>query len=675
DGLKGNARAVEWDRKAKVYRVGSNKLAEYVKYVFENRMQKAGIVPNASDYQMPELIGPGNVVLATVDENNVGKLRLWVRVEPAKAAPLAQVRVYRTLPHFDAVRDNLLIPPPPVEFLLRPRGYCLEVLADGYERGGTDVLLCDDPQEEMIQLVEEAVARAPARPPTSTGLPPGGMSRPSFAPSTTAASTNGGSEALEDNADEPRPGGEATRGLTEISEVQVEARRPDGKVNLVVTTGGGLSPVELLDEAGDRQTPTSTTVVQSAGHEERTIHFDGLDEGFYKARMILPGAETKSKLIALKPGENTTLRLESPRPEQTRLTRDMVLAAELLSDWTTHELIAPDFSQALWLPFASSLLNVSAQSDPSSNASPARLLPRWGLEPFPGGGGDGPRSGIQVLIAAELEDPAAAAKLASQVLVRLWRNDDTVPRSSSLEGSPRVSGLASLIRPSEPGNYWLSVRVPDGTREIVFCLTVIEGYLTAVLFNFRERGEMKVYQTLGTLTPEAVNLEQLRRLDELERFYLAGRFDDCRDLARYVLELDIQDPIAGALGAFLSSNPIDEPSRKTFADFAGYMRSNFSSLADTHVILAEMYRLFKEDGKARDEYTAALQLGIPLLGPHVEKLRAGIDFFKIDGELLRVDQIRALCRDRVGSIPWSAWSPNEVQEGTVLRDGGSIFSD
>jgi len=105
------------------------------------------------------------------------------------------------------------------------------------------------------------------------------------------------------------------------------------------------------------------------------------------------------------------------------------------------------------------------------------------------------------------------------------------------------------------------------------------------------------------------------------------------------------------------------------------MRSNFSSLADTHVILAEMYRLFKEDGKARDEYTAALQLGIPLLGPHVEKLRAGIDFFKIDGELLRVDQIRALCRDRVGSIPWSAWSPNEVQEGTVLRDGGSIFSD
>ena len=112
-----------------------------------------------------------------------------------------------------------------------------------------------------------------------------------------------------------------------------------------------------------------------------------------------------------------------------------------------------------------------------------------------------------------------------------------------------MNGLASLIRPSEPGNYWLSVRVPDGTREIVFCLTVIEGYLTAVLFNFRERGEMKIYQTLGTLTPEAVNLEQLRRLDELERFYLAGRFDDCRDLARYVLELDIQDPIAGALGA------------------------------------------------------------------------------------------------------------------------------
>ncbi len=687
-GLKGDGRAVYWDKRQKAYLVRFEKLKAQVKKAFEGQMKDAGIPREDPRFQDPDLRGPANPILAVIpDPASVGRLRLQIVLDPGKAAPVSLVRVYREFPRIDASADNPRVPPPPVEFLLPPRNYMVEVDAPGFKKAGHAVDLSDDPQEETVNLEDDdaaspippaapPLALAPAADPGGASPGPGGVMRAAPGVSgealagfpgpfrTARAIIRAASQALGGAGPGPGPRGEAV-GPARPQGVPPAAGGDRGPkaANLVVTTLNEFASVEVLDEAGNRLRPGGTSA--PPGEHGKSFRFEGLEPGFYQARLLLPEEPSRPQVIALRPGEQKRVLLAPQKLAESRLAQDMVRAADLLPQPGAQQVWDRDTARPFSAPHASSMLNVCAQSLTHRDGPLGGRLQRFGLGQFWNGAPDRDWSGLQALVAAELDDGATARRLASGVEFRLWPMDGPAAAPFRAEPSFFLDGLAGVTLPAEPGPYLLSYKPTGDAGEITFALTVMARHLTVLVFNLREHGELKVYQSIGPLAPGRTEANQRasRRLDILERYYIAGRVDECRDLARSMLESRDLDPVGGSIGAFLFSNRADEQADRAFAAFAALMPESFPSLCDAHVIRAEMLARSGDEAGARVASEQALGLGLPLFGPWVGKLRAAVDRPEIEGRSPRIPLLRAVAQGRIASLPWTAWSPRALETG------------
>jgi hypothetical protein len=440
---------------------------------------------------------------------------------------------------------------------------------------------------------------------------------------------------------------------------------------LVVESSHALAPVELFNESGGRISPE--VVLPSRANPGRTLVYDGLDPGFYRARVVLPEGNVGEKLINLESGPEQVVSLSAPLLPQSRLTQQMIQAAELSVQPASHLLVDPSTKDIVATPHASTLLCVSSQS--ASPREPGRpvgnRLRAFGLgwSAFTDASGS-----IQVLIAADFTDPKQAKDYVANVELRIWPLDQPAGPREELKLSANLDGLGGLEIPRDlEGPHWVSFKPRQGPP-VVFAVTPVKDHMLALVFNAQTRGGLEVYEFINPKQSSARQQRQVLRLELIERYYLTGRLDAARELAydqvREQLRMDRLDPVSAALAAFLFSHSTSREFRPLFGALAGRLMDQFSSLSDSHVIMAES--LAGSDPGSLDAqrraYERALRAGLPLFGPWIDRLKAGVMRFEIAHE--RAPLLDLVARQRILSFPWTAWSPRSVEPGRTLLETG-----
>jgi hypothetical protein len=768
-GLNGDAHTLNWDPNSRIYHVRFNPLRDYVKKTFEKIQQNQQ--PNLinPDHQKPVMLGPENLSLAQFAEEAVDRVPLFVQIDPARAAPLSQVRVFEKRPHPVEVKDHLCEPPPPVEIRLRPRLYDLEVLTHGFETGGLAIVVpTEDDQPVMVTMLPTAPSPQPVRAGAAPG--PNGAARLTtgdkfldprlFVKANQPVAENRGQALLDGftlrlvsdggpgsilyshsaksqivvtkdgirldffvfnnegavvlwkgdfqlsqraprgerrklrleidalrkqlaNLWDPLVTTEADRGRVEADRSRVKAERdralplalafikslltPMLPASLIVTTPHEFAPVEVSDEAGDRRMSSDKEHDTPSG---KAIRFDDLAPGFYKVRLRLPEADTKPVLVSIGPGEQRTVVCRAPELQESRLTREMIQGAGMIVHQEACLVRDRESDTAFSAPHASSILNVAAQWSGPKNSGPiGGYLDRFHLNHSWRAAPDGARGGVQILIAAEFNYGLAARDFTKKIKFRLWKLDGKAGEEFSPDASSDFNGLAGAVRPLAPGAYWLAYRPPDEHREIVFALTVLDKRLTILVFNGRNDGSLKIYQFLSSLYPKQDNRKQLRHLDLLERYYLAGQFREARVLAGSLLDSDSLDPVGDVIGAHLFAD-----NRFLLRKFADRLTSAYPNLSDGYVILAQALAMEEKESRARAGYQVALKMGLPLLGYWADKLRSGIEHarqwpedFLLEPNYPRLPLLEKTWQGRLASFPWTAWIPGRIETGKDLQ--------
>lgn len=416
--------------------------------------------------------------------------------------------------------------------------------------------------------------------------------------------------------------------------------------------------------------------------------------GYYRARLVLPEGGSMEELIRLLPGSNPQVTLDAPETPPAGLVRYLSEAVGFVKRNESGSVLdLAEYLPQVTTPAVSTILALAGDATDREDRlrGAGKRLRKIGLTPF----APGIRSGFRLVAAIDFDDDPDATRAGREGFTRVQARallEGLRLRLSPLDGPPgdRVrpgranwEGIAQFSRPLEPGPYWLSVQTPSGLEgdpaaraiEGDFAVTVLDGRVTELILHREVSGRVRVAQFMPSLDPqEQLDPDAIRRLDLLQRFVLDGRLGEATTVALDLLAHGPADPVAGCLGGYLLMR---DPRPDATADVAPVMRARFPGLSDSHVLLGHYFTaMFDQDGGRgsaaathwRDEAVAsfrrALDLGLPILAPFLDRLRDGVRRFRIDHR--RAGLVARVAGDRIPDSLWTAWVPPPVDEGALV---------
>ncbi len=643
DGLSGRADCMDFDCQVKRYFVYLDRLAKYITSFFRSHKEWA---------QIPKIVGEldesGMAMATLMPDSDIKRVKLILAVTP----PDAKVTSVTILDAggcetFPAVTDLSALPQ------VYPRQYTVQVEASGYAPQTLSVKAFSDPTTVPVKLERSgAVARAPApasAPPTGGGM--GGM---------TGGGGGGGAMAMA----VPLPiDPTRVRALTRAAASYKAnpaafpaAKLPDLKIHVTEE----LAEVKVTSLDGKLFKPSEET----HGLKEATNSYNDLPPGVYNVQVGLPGAAAHEQLVSLLPDEKGVVNASPPDAVGSRFSDELVNFSGLSAHLNDDCEYCAAARKAAASRSTATLLTIISDAATRGGHEPdhSRWLQRLGL----GAGVALPndaRCGLQVLFATELGNRPTARAFAHNASLRFWRLDSPLVPAERLTESSQICGLGAYSRAAEPGVYWLAVSLPD-SKEVVFSVALLDGYLTKVMLQQDDDGTFNVYQSVvsqkvdGPPTPPS-----LRRLEEVERLLLGGNRSKALRYANPLITSEKLDPMSGWIGAKLLFVRHRLEALKTLSE---RLIQLYPTASDTHVIRGVyLFAMQHERGAAKEHFDEAFKIGPPALRFWLTRLDAAAGSAGANGPYR---DLIARMEQRTAPHPiWTAWIPKVFDVGKRIE--------
>lgn len=604
DGLRGKSKAKAWSSDKQNYQVRWERLVDYVKNELEERRLGVGQGLAQDVFQIPQDTGAHGVagrernpVLAEFPDDAFPAEPLRILLSPDEAVSVAEV----------IVLDEAAVPVEtksqlaglPVEFTLPPRTYALHATAPEYDR---------------------AVARPPIELYSPCEIP-----------------LELGRAAQAEPAPAPGGNGAGTRALDE----------PAATADLVVRTDDPLAPVEVADETG------RVLQVSNGGASLR-----GLAPGFYRVRLISPGGAVDEQLVELAPGAEQVVDLEAAAASPAVQELVETIAAPVHDDNTVE---VSKSAGPIASPQLSTILTLAAGAAIAEDGKDGDGLRRLGLRSITDALDPAAETGLYVVLGHDSSDEAAAKSYFSGLRLRVWKVGETVPESfESASVSASAAGVAEFVSSTTPGSYWFSLEPPGG-RPMVLALAMLPKRLTLLTIEVQP-SLTKIFQYLPSLVPDSSSgADVLRRVELLERILLDGRLDAGYELAHQLLARELNNPLAGCLGAYLylrlgRTAELEETVKN--------LTTRFPGLSDVHVIHGEFEAAAGGAAEAKAAFAQAIEVGVPIFGEGLTRLLEGLRTYEIEHPLARL--VSHIFEHHMSGSMWSVWLPEKLAPGELL---------
>lgn len=637
-GLAGQGKAKVYDKDADEYVVRVDRLFAYVEEEVRKKQIPVTAPPDPPLFQKvyPETRNvPVPPTLARILLDAVEPVSLDIFIEPDGLWTQTDVKVRVTSEDTDY--DTVISPvkgvPVALPATILPKSYVLRAEAKGYQ---------PEQRRWPIDLYEPRVCKLKLNPLQLTGA---GVSGPA------SEVTPGGSPSRpplpELAPDHPMMDG--TRGSL------FKSFDPDDEplpATLIAKSSDALAPIEVYDNKGKLLAADLGEIVVK-----------DLEPGFYRACIVTPEGRMAEELIDLSPGEKEEISLDAPSMPNSGLFQEIVGRTDFHAsdeDQTLRfsEAVGPMATPQLttMLALAGSVIEREYGWGPKAK--------QLGLPSFHELTSPNAMHGLRVTCADEATHATGLSNYLSQVSVRFRRQDGMRRYSNKarLSISSKFAGIGDFAAAVKPGAYVLELNVPE-RPPIYFSLAVLPNRLTLVVLHRRADGGIRILSFCPSTHPESGDPREvatrLRRLELLQRFYIADRVDG-RHAYRNAHELLYAkwiDPLAGCLGGYTMLK-LGQGVELNVA--VSNMKAYYNELPDTHVLAAEYHLSLetkKGEAEARRACKAALDLGVPVFAEGLLRLASSIKRFAISHP--RAAEVERVFKNRARNLLWTVWTAQE----------------
>lgn len=637
DGLAGKGTAKIYDKDADEYVVRVDRLFSYVKDTVDKKKILVTAPPDKPLYQRvyPETknvsVPP---TLARIPNDAIDAVNLDIFIEPDGVwnQTDVQIRVTSEDTEYDKTISPVTGVPVPLPPVILPKSYVLRAEAKGYR---------PEQRRWPIDLYDSVTAKLKLSPMEVTG---GGIG-PGDPPSAEVENVSKSTRSLAELApDFPAPsGGSVFRSFDDTPKVAV----------LTAKSSDPLAPIEICDNKGE---------LKAQGFGE--VIAKGLEPGFYRARLVTPEGRTAEELVDLSPGEIEEVSLDAPSLPNSGLFKEVVDQTDFYASDEDHMLRLSDTAVGpIATPQLTTMLALAGcvvRQQYEGGQKNAQL----GLPSFQEITSPSAKHGLRIICADEATHTEGTHNYLSGVLLRFWRQDGGAGENGvtgRLSPSQSLTGIGDFAVEVEPGKYFLEIAVSDRPPAF-FSIAILPNRLTLIVLHRRVDSSVRILSFCPSTQPpppEETPLKiatKLRRLELLQRFYIADRVDG-RHAMRNAIELlhaKWIDPLAGCLGGYtmLKLGQPEELSRAV-----DNMKRIYNELPDTHVLAAEYYQSLEtanSEDQARESYETVLKLGLPVFAEGLMRLVSGIKRFDVQHPL--VDEVKQVFEKRVRNLLWTAWT-------------------
>ncbi len=645
-GLAGEGKAKFYEGDADEYIVRVDRLFAYVEEEVRNKEILVTAPPDPPLYQRvyPETRNvPLPFTLARIPLDTIAPVSLNIFIEPDGLWTQTDVNI--TVTSADGDYNSVIAPvkgvPIALPPVILPKVYYVRAAANGYQPEKT---------RWLIELYEPETRKLKLNPLEMTGGSGGGDL------------AGGGPGIIISGAARPSPIPELAPdspfgGLTRGGGIFKSINVGEPTAKLVAESSDPLAPIEIYDNKGE---------LKAEG--QGTVTADDLEPGFYRARLVTPEGKMAEELVDLAPGETETISLDAPSLPNYGLFKEFVERTDFRTSDGANTLYLSDAVGAIATPQLTTMLALAGSNTTHQYGGGAEGL-RLGLPSFHELTSPNARCGLRIICADEATHVEGATDYLSQVSLRYWKqaaDAETAARAerTRLLMSPELTGIGDFADEIEPGGYVLELDVPE-RPPVYFSVAVLPDRLTLVVLHRRADGGIRILSFCPSTQPpppEETPLEvatKLRRLELLQRFYLADRVNE-RHALRNAIELlhgKWIDPLAGCLGGYTM---LKLGQGHQLGEAVANMKRLYNELPDTHILAAEyQLSLETEDGvaRARSSYVTALELGLPVFAEGLLRLASNIERFAISHPRV-VDALRVF-RSRARHLLWTAWTAQE----------------
>ncbi|HEX8921672.1 MAG TPA: hypothetical protein VF766_09355, partial [Pyrinomonadaceae bacterium] len=561
----------------------------------------------------------------------VAEKTLEVYVEPNTAWPQAEVTLLSENGNYNERLKPITgapvsFPPP-----LKPMKYTARINVPGYsaEKKRYPFELYDSYRLDIRLNPEPPKAEDPPQPTGSGGDDSGGITR---AVTDGAPDSGGGLKDLDAAIDDS----------TEAAVMVFEG------AGLTIKSNDFLAPLELADGSGK---------IVHIGQGE--LYADP-EPGFYRARLITPEGRSTEELVELTPGEEETVELKAPSIVESNLLQKILetTGARVMDDGTVEVSEDTGLMASVQVSTIVALAGVAVNENSWWGAG----LRQLGLKGFKESVSAESSSGLQILSAVEAVPQEIVADFYAAAQLRLWPFGQPVPETvSRLVPSASVGGLSELSIEARPGQYWLSVELPN-QKAIVFSIKILPRRLTMLVFHQKLDGRFRVFQYFLSLLPDLNTYPQtVRRLELMQRFYLNGRLDHVHETYRHITPWN--EPLIASLVGLTSMKLGDAKELKNTAD---YLLKSTPTLSDGYVLAGAHLSREESHEVARQMYGLALNHGLPIFAGNAAQLVSGVQQYDISHP--RRPLLERAFKDRISSLLWFAWTPETFSAGERIDE-------
>jgi hypothetical protein len=421
---------------------------------------------------------------------------------------------------------------------------------------------------------------------------------------------------------------------------------------LTAKSSDPLAPIEVYDNKGKLMAADLGEVVVK-----------DLEPGFYRASVVTPEGRMAEELIDLSPGEKEVISLDAPSMPNSGLFKEIVGRADFHASDEDRTLRFSEAVGPMATPQLTTMLALAGSVIEHEYGWGAKAT-QLGLPSFHELTSPNALHGLRVTCADEATHAKGPSNYLSQVSLRFRRQDGIGGDSNEarLSISQTFAGIGDFAAAVEPGAYVLELNVPE-RPPVYLSLAVLPNRLTLVVLHRRADGGIRILSFCPSTHPEPGGPREvatrLRRLELLQRFYIADRVDG-RHAYRNAHELLYAkwiDPLAGCLGGYTMLK-LGQAVELNVA--VSNMKAYYDELPDTHVLAAE-YNLSLEtkngEAEARRAYKAALDLGLPVFAEGLLRVASGIKRFSISHP--RAAEVEQVFKNRARNLLWTVWTAQE----------------
>jgi hypothetical protein len=384
--------------------------------------------------------------------------------------------------------------------------------------------------------------------------------------------------------------------------------------------------------------------------------------GFYLIRLRIPEGRIVEKILDLAPGEKKDISVTAPEPSEMGIPQEIIRRTEFETN-SNNVLEVSEFVGPMVNAQPSTLLTLAARINTYRREfSGGGRLRKLGLSSFRNVVDSDLNSGLQVIFGTEHFESKYISNVKLSVLRQGLTVNDVISQTEQLDSlrqSSEVGGIAEYALPldsTRSGPQWLIINL-SGQEPVVFNLIALPGMLTMLVFYREDDGHVNVFQYLQSLHKsdyhdERVDLENLRRLEMIERFFSSGRLDYANNYLK--LPFMYYNPIYLLLDAYILMR-IGKVREISYHSLLWSMPVEYPFLSDSHVVIGQNLLSTGQHTDAKNAFKKSLDTGLPIFADGLRYLVEAVRRYDITHE--RRNILEESFKRRIRGMLWSVWNP------------------